>query len=166
MAPAPARNEKMKHPILETRRQVMSAVVCEYPGGRECAAGRLGLPLKKLDNHVYENAGSRPLSDEQIHLLEQHAGTHHLPDYVAAMYGGVFVPDANPCELDNIELYERHLRTDVLCGAVDKILSAALANGYIDEKERKVILAAHHRHIAARHEEINAVIVLHQKPKG
>lgn len=49
-------NEKMKRPILETRRQVMSAVVCTYPGGRECAAARLGLPLKRLDNQVYENA--------------------------------------------------------------------------------------------------------------
>ena len=156
----------MKHPILETRRQMMSAVVCAYPGGRECAAARLGLELKKFDNHLYENAGSRPLTDEQIHVLEQQAGTTHFPDYVAAMYGGTFVPDANPAELDNVELYERHLRTDVLRGAVDQILSQALENGYIDEHERKVILAAHHRHIAARHQEINAVIALHQKLVG
>lgn len=157
----------MKHPVLETRRQMMSAVVCAYPGGRECAAARLGLELKKFDNHLYENAGSRPLTDEQIHLLEQQAGTTHFPDYVAAMYGGVFVPDANPVDLDNVELYERHLRTDVLRGAVDQILSQALDNGFIDEHERKVILAAHHRHIAARHEEVQAVILLHtQRQQG
>jgi len=153
----------MKRPILETRRQMMSAVVCAYPGGRECAAARLGLDIKKFDNHLYENAGSRPLSDEQIHLLEQQAGTSHFPEYVAAMYGGVFVPDANPGDLDNIELYERSMRTAVLRGTVDQILSEALASGDIDEHERKVILAAHRRHVAARHAEINAVIVLHSK---
>jgi len=156
----------MKRPILETRRQMMSAVVCAYPGGRECAAARLGLDLKKFDNHLYENAGSRPLSDEQIHQLEQQAGTSYFPEYVAAMYGGVFVPDANPGDLDNIELYERSMRTAVLRGTVDQILSEALASGDIDEHERKVILAAHRRHVAARHAEINAVIVLHSKPQN
>lgn len=53
----------MKRPALETRRQVISAVICVYPGGRECAAARLGLPLKKFDNHAYETAGCRPLND-------------------------------------------------------------------------------------------------------
>ncbi len=156
----------MTLPILETRRQMMSAVVCAYPGGRECAAARLGMDLKKFDNHLYENAGSKPLSDEHIHLLEQQAGTRFFPDSVAAMYGGTFVPDANPGELDNIDLYERHLRTDVLRGAVDQILAQALENGFIDEHERKVIMAAHRRHAAARNEEINAVIVLHSKPNN
>src|SRR3990167_8985363 len=92
-------NQKMKRSILETRRQVMSAVVSAYPGGRDCAASRLGLStVKKLDNHVYENAGSQPLTDEQIHMLEQQTGTTHLPDYISALYGGVFVamPDAGP----------------------------------------------------------------------
>jgi len=162
MAPASARNQNMKRPILETRRQMMSAVVCAYPGGRECAAARLGLDLKKFDNHLYESAGSRPLSDEQVHLLEQQAGTSHFPEYVAAMYGGVFVPDANPVDLDNVELYERSIRTAVLRGTVDQLLAEALADGEIDEAERKLLLAAHRRHMAARHVEINAVIVLHQ----
>nr|WP_298115708.1 hypothetical protein [uncultured Pseudomonas sp.] len=49
----------MKRPILEARHQVMSAVINAYPSGRECAAAGLGLAVKKLDNHVYENAGSQ-----------------------------------------------------------------------------------------------------------
>lgn len=81
----------MKRPILETRRQVMSAVVAAYPGGRDCAAARLGFPVKKLDNHLYENAGSQPLTDDQLHRLEEQAGTTQLPDYICALYGGVFV---------------------------------------------------------------------------
>lgn len=69
----------MKRPILETRRQVVRAVVAAYPGGRECAAPRIDLKLKKLDNHVYENAGSQPLTDDQLHRLEEQACTTHLP---------------------------------------------------------------------------------------
>lgn len=154
----------MKRPVLlETRRQVMSAVICAYPGGRECAAARLGIPLKRLDNQVYENNGCRPLNDEQIHQLEQENGTSHLPDYVAAMYGGVFVPIANPEELDNLDLYTRSVKTAVKRGAVDQIIAEALADGVIDEKELEAILAAHRKHIAARHAEIQAVIVLHTK---
>jgi len=162
MATGPARNQKMKRTVLDTRRQVMSAVVCDYPGGRECAAARLGLPLKKLDNHLYENAGSRPLSDEQIHMLEQQAGTTHFPDYVAALYGGLFVPVANPDELDNIELFERCMKTAVKRGAVDRIIAEALGNGEIDDGEARAILDAHRQHMAARHSEVHAVILLHK----
>ena len=101
------RNQKMKRPVLTTKRQVMRAVISHYKGGRACAALRLGYELKKFDNHLYENAGSRPLSDEQIHQLEQDAGTAHLPEYIAAMYGGIFVPLAKPESLDNVDLYRR-----------------------------------------------------------
>ena len=77
----------MKSPVLETLRQVVSAVICAYPGGRECASQRLGLQLKQFDNRVYENAGSRPLSYDQIHQLEQDTNTTHLPEFVARLYG-------------------------------------------------------------------------------
>jgi len=153
----------MKREILASRRQVMTATLAAYPGGRECAAARLGLPPKKLDNHVYENAGSRPLSDEQIHQLEQEARTTHLPDYIAALYGGVFVPIANPDELDNIDLYARSLVTTSKRGAVDQFIAEALADGVIDALELEAILVAHRKHIAARHEEVQAVILLHTK---
>lgn len=153
----------MKREVLGSRRQVMTATLAAYPGGRECAAARLGLPPKKLDNHVYENAGSRPLSDEQIHQLEQEARTTHLPDYIAALYGGVFVPIANPDELDNIDLYSRSLVSATTRGTVDQFIADALADGVIDALEVEAILAAHRKSIAARHEEVQAVIVLHTK---
>lgn len=153
----------MKRPLLETRRQVMSAVVCAYPGGRECAAAMLGLPLKKLDNHVYESAGSRPLSDEQLRLLEQQSGTTYLPDYICGLYGGVFVPLADAERLDNIELYSMAMDTGAKRGAVDKVIANALADGQIDEAELAEIVAAHRKHIAARHAEVDAVITLHRR---
>lgn len=153
----------MKRPILETRRQVMSAVVCAYPGGRECAAARLGLPLKRLDNQVYENAGAQPLSDAQLLQLEQTTGTTHLPDYICALYGGVFVPMPEQGELDNVELFERALNTQAKRGRVDQLIVQALDDGLIDEAELAEIVAAHRVHIAARHSEIGAVITLHRK---
>jgi hypothetical protein len=153
----------MKRPVLETRRQVVSAVVCAYPGGRECAAPRLGYELKKFDNHVYENAGSRPLSDDQIHLLEQDAGTCFFPEYVASLYGGMFVPLAAPETLDNIELYSRSVSTAAKRGVVDQIIDKALADGVIEKGEAAAILAAHSKYLSARHAEVLATIQLHSK---
>lgn len=156
----------MKRPVLTTKRQVMSAVICAYPGGRECAAARLGYELKKFDNHVYENAGSRPLNDEQIRLLEQDAGTTHLPEYIASMYGGMFVPLVEPETLDNVELYSRSVKTAAKRGAVDLFIAKALENGTIDRGEATTILAAHRCYMSARHAEVLATIQLHSKTPG
>lgn len=153
----------MKRPVLETLRQVMSAVVCAYPGGRECAAPRLGYELKKFDNHVYENAGSRPLTYDQIHLLESDAGTTHLPEFIAKMYGGMFVPLAKSEDLDNVELYRRSVKTDAKRGVVDQIIAKALDDGVIELDEAKEILQAHSRYMAARSAEVTATIQLHSR---
>jgi len=141
----------------------MSAVIGDYPGGRECAAARIGYELKKFDNHIYENAGCRPLSDEQIHVLEQVAGTTHLPEYIASLYGGLFVPLADPETLDNVELYTRSVKSAAKRGVVDQIISKALDDGVIAPDEAKAILAAHRRYLSARHAEVLATILLHSK---
>lgn len=153
----------MKRPVLASKRQVMSAVIGDYPGGRECAAARIGYDLKKFDNHVYENAGSRPLSDEQIHVLEQVAGTAHLPEYIAALYGGLFVPLADPETLDNVDLYSRSVRTAAKRGVVDQIIAKALDDEVIAPGEAHAILRAHRRYLSARHAEVLATIQLHSK---
>lgn len=153
----------MKREILDSRRQVMSLVVNNYPGGRECAAARLGLPLKRMENQVYENAGHQPLNDAQLHLLEQATGTTHLPDYICALYGGVFVPMPAEGELDNLDLYSRALATSSQKGLVDLLIAQALADGQLDEAELAEIVAAHRKHIATRHAEVGAVITLHRK---
>ncbi|WP_416760137.1 YmfL family putative regulatory protein [Pseudomonas sp. BNK-6] len=155
----------MKRPVLATKRQVMSAVVCDYPGGRECAAARLGYELKKFDNHVYENAGSRPLSDEQIHLLEQDSRTTHLPEYIASLYGGMFVPLAKPETLDNVDLYSRSVNAAAKRGYVDQIIAKALEDGVIEPGEAEAILGAHQRYMSARHSEVLATILLHSKER-
>ncbi len=163
---AKGENEKMKSPILDSRRKVVSAIIQAYPGGRECAATLLGLELKKFDNQAYESAGHRPLSDDQLHALEKIAGTTYLPDYLCGMYGGVFVAMPEAEELDNLELLARSMTTAVKRGKVDSLILQALKDGVIDEAEIAEIVAAHRQHIAARHAEIGAIITLHRKPKA
>ncbi|MDR7024249.1 YmfL family putative regulatory protein [Pseudomonas peli] len=156
----------MQRSILDSRRKVVSAIIQAFPGGRECAAAHLGLDLKKFDNHAYENAGTRPLADEQLHTLEQIAGTNFLPDYLCGLYGGVFVAMPEASALDNLDLYIRSLHTDVKKGAVDQIIAAALADERITPDELTAILEAHRQHIAARHAEVRAVVVLHTEVKA
>jgi hypothetical protein len=156
----------MTRSILDSRRKVVSAIIQAFPGGRECAAAHLGLDLKKFDNHAYENAGTRPLADGQLHTLEQIAGTTFLPDYLCSMYGGVFVAMPEATELDNVDLYTRSLQTAVKKGAVDQIIAKALDDGSISPDELAAIIEAHRKHIAARHAEIQAVVVLHTEVKA
>ena len=158
--------QNMKSSVLKTRREVVSAIICSYPGGRECAAARIGLALKKFDNHAYENNNSRPLTDAQLYQLEQEAGTQHLPNYVAAMYGGLFVPVADPETLDNVELYARSVQVSAKRGAVDQSIAQALEDGCITEAEAELILNAHNLHMAARHAEVLAAIDLYRNKSG
>lgn len=159
-------NEKMTRPILDSRRKVVMDVVGTFPGGRECAAAHLGLDLKKLDNQLYENPGHRPLTDNQVRQLERVTGTSYLPDYLCGLYGGVFVAMPESGELENLDLYQRSLVTDVAEGKVDQIIARALADGRLAPSELAEILAAHREHVAARHAEIGAVITLHTENKA
>ncbi|WP_348273393.1 YmfL family putative regulatory protein [Halopseudomonas sp. SMJS2] len=137
----------MKSTILDSRRKVMITAANAFPGGRDCAAARLGVPLKRLENQIYETAGVKPLSDSEIYQLEQEQGTNHLPDYICAMYGGVFVrlPEE---DIDSVDLYGLSVMTSAKRGKVDMLIAAALADGEIDSAEAAEILAVHHKHIA------------------
>ena len=166
MALVSREKQNMKSSVLKTRREVVSAIICSYPGGRECAAARIGLALKKFDNHAYENNNSRPLSDAQLYQLEQEAGTQHFPNYVASMYGGLFVPVPDPDELDNVEMYTLSVQVAAKRGCVDQEIAKALADGSINEAEAEHILNAHNLHMAARHAEVLAAIDLYRAKSG
>jgi len=166
MANSLREQQKMKTRLLKTRREVVSAIICTYPGGRECAAARIGLPLKKFDNHAYENNNCRPLTDVQIYQLEQETGTQHFANYVASMYGGMFVPVADPGSLDNVEMYTRAMQSSAKQGTVDQIIAQALEDGVITEDEAELILNAHTLHMAARTAEVYAAIDLYRAKSG
>ena len=153
----------MKRPVLANRRDVVSAVICAYEGGRIYAAADLGMPLKKFDNQAYENAGSRPLSDDHIHRLEQVAGTTYLPDYIAAKYGGMFVPVTASADLDNVELYNRSVKAAAKRGMVDQIIAKALDDGVSEAGEAEAIVRALMHYMSARYSEVLATIQLHSR---
>ena len=153
----------MKSPPLDTRKQVVVAVAKAFPGGRECAAAFLGMEnFKRFENQIYEAAGVKPLTDGEVCALETQAKTSYLPEYICAMYGGVFVklPDAG--ELDNVDLYQRALDASAQRGALDQMVSLALEDGEIDASEAKKIRAMHAKYISASLETVAAVIELHQ----
>lgn len=162
MVSALREQQKMNIQVLKTRREVVSAIICTFEGGRERAAARIGLPLKKFDNHAYENNNCRPLTDMQIFQLEQVTGTQHLANYVAAMYGGMFVPVIAPENLDNVEMYARAIQASAKQGTVDQIIAQALEDGVIIESEAELILNAHILHLAARTAEVHAAIDLYR----
>lgn len=155
----------MTREILETRRQVISAVIRAYPGGREGAAGRLGLSLKQFDNHAYENNGHRPLDDSQIIQLEAVTKTTYLAEYICQQYAGFYVPMPAAELLDNIELHQRGLRTSSKRGLVDQYIAKALDDGEISPREKQEILALHTKHLAERHGQVLATITLHSRNK-
>lgn len=166
MARSLREQQKMESQVLKTRREVVSAIICTYEGGRDRAAARLGLSLKKFDNHAYENNNCRPLTDLQIFQLEQVTRTQHLANYVAALYGGMFVPVAHPDNLDNVEMYARAMRTSARQGTVDQIIAQALEDEVITDDEAEMILNAHLLHMAARTAEVHAAIDLYRAKSG
>lgn len=166
MALSHRKKQNMKTSVLKTRREVVSAIICSYPGGRECAAARIGLALKKFDNHAYENNNSRPLTDAQLYQLEQEAGTQHLPTYMAAMYGGLFVAVPDPETNDTVEMYTLSVQVAAKRGCVDQEIAKALVDGCINEAEAEHILNAHNLHMAARYAEVLAAIDLYRAKAG
>lgn len=151
----------MNVPVLTTRKEVVSAIINALPGRRAQAANSLGLALKKFDNHAYEVA--RPLSDAQLHQLEQATGTFFLPEYIAGLYGGMFVRMTEHDDLDTVELYAMAVNVSTRRGAVDQAIAQALADGVITDVEADTILQKHNLHMAARHTEVLAAIELFSK---
>ncbi|WP_156336266.1 YmfL family putative regulatory protein [Pseudomonas sp. NBRC 111125] len=145
---------------------MVSAIIRAYPGGRAKAAAHLGLELKKFDNHAYENNNARPLNDLQLCQLEATAHTTFLPEFIASLYGGIFVKVADVDALDNVELYAMSMVTSAKRGAVDLEIAKALADGSISSAEAEEIMHAHEAHMSARHTEVLSAIALHRARAG
>lgn len=152
----------MNRQILDARKAAISAII-KSAGGRKNAAAVLQMKNERqFDNHAYQHGGCSPLTDAQLFALEQVSRTQHFPNYVAKMYGGLFVKLAAPEQLDNIELYTLSVQVAAKRGKVDQIIAKALDDGSIDDGEAQAILAAHDQHMSARHTEVLAAIELHR----
>lgn len=154
----------MKCKVLLARKATISSIIASSGGCRQ-AAGVLAMNQKKFENHAYGGGSASPLNDAQILKLEQAAGTAHFPAYVAGIYGGLFVPLADPDTLDNVELFNRSVQVAAKRGTVDQIIAQALDDGSISPAEIDQILAAHHAHMAARHESVLATISLYSESR-
>lgn len=153
----------MKTPVLETRRAAVIEAANAVPGGLQCAAAVLGEEnFKRFKNRIYESAGVKPLTDDEICVVETHAHTTFLPDYICSMYGGVFVRIPGAAQLDNVDLYQRSLNASAQRGALDQMVASALEDGEIDAGEAKKIRALHAKYMSASLEAVAAVIELHK----
>lgn len=63
-------------------------------------------------------------------------------------------------DLDRVDLFSRAMRTAAARGQVDQIIQKALEDGVIEKHEAEEILEHHRRHLAAREEEIRAIVAL------
>ena len=153
----------MKSPVLETRRAAVIAAANAVSGGLPCAAAFLGEEnCKRFKNRIYESAGVKPLTDDEVCVLETESKTSFLPDYLCAMYGGVFVRLPEAGQLDNVDLYQRALAASSQRGELDHMVAMALEDGEIDAAEAKKIRALHTKYLSASLEAVAAVIELHK----
>lgn len=153
----------MKTPVLETRRAAVIAAANAVSGGLPCAAAFLGEEdFKRFKNRIYESAGVKRLTDDEVCVLETQAKTTFLPDYICGMYGGVFVKIPEAGELDNVDLYQRSLAASSQRGELDHMVAMALEDGEIDAAEAKKIRSLHAKYMSASLEAVAAVIELHK----
>ena len=153
----------MKTKVLDTRRAAVIAAANAVSGGLPCAAAFLGEEnFKRFKNRIYESAGVKPLTDDEICVLETEAKTTFLPDYICGMYGGAFVRLPEAGQLDNVDLYQRSLNASAQRGALDQMVATALEDGEIDAAEAKKIRALHAKYMSASLEAVAAVIELHK----
>lgn len=153
----------MKRKILETRTDVMATVASEFTGGQKCAASYLGIEPKRLYNQISEAAGVKPLDDQQICLLEEANGTHHLPDYICAMYGGYFVKSEDSQDLTNYDLFELEMQAKAKNAERISATSKALIDGKITTEEAEVLLNKFRAETAASERVLQAIIKVHSE---
>ena len=65
-----------------------------------------------------------------------------------------------------MDLFSRAMRTSAARGQVDQIIEQALEDGVIERHEAEEIMVHHRRHLAAREEEIAAIITLFARKRS
>lgn len=155
----------MKKEILKSRPDVMSAVSQEFIGGQRMAAEYLKVDYKRLLNQISETNGVVPLSDEQICILEEANGTHHLPNYICAMYGGYFVKMDSHEEMTNYDLFELEMAAKAKNAERISATSKALIDGKITAKEAEILLNKFRSETAAEERALIALINVHSESR-
>lgn len=146
-------------------KDVVRAMCKAIHGGREGMAGALGMTLTQFNNNLYEKNGCRFFEVAELEAMEDISGTSHLAEYFAKRRGALLVDIPHFQDLDRVDLFTRTMRTAAARGHVDQIIEAALEDGVIEQHEADEIHEYHRRHMAAREEEIAAIITLFGRKK-
>ncbi|MDU3907908.1 MAG: YmfL family putative regulatory protein [Citrobacter portucalensis] len=136
-------------------KEVVKSMCKAYPGGREAMAGALGMTVTQFNNNLYEKNGCRFFEVSELEAM----------DYFARRRGALLVDVPHLEELDRVDLFSRAMRTSAARGQVDQIIEQALEDGVIERHEAEEIMVHHRRHLAAREEEIAAIITLFARKK-
>lgn len=147
-------------------KDTVKAMCKAYPGGRSAMAGALGMTVTEFNNNLYEKNGCRFFEHHELEAMEDISGTSLLAEYFSRRRGGMHVDVPKFEELDQVELFQKSIRTAAERGQVDLIIQKALADGVIDEGEAAEIEIHHAKHLAAREEEIRAILALFGRKKG
>lgn len=146
--------------VEQSLKEVVKAMCKAIPGGREAMAGALGMTMTQFNNNLYEKNGCRFFEVAELEAMEDISGTSALADYFALRRGALLVDVPKLEELDRVDLFTKAMRTAAARGQVDQIIEQALDDGVIEKHEADDIYEHHRRHLAAREEEIRAIVTL------
>jgi hypothetical protein len=149
----------------QSLKDVVRAMCKSLHGGREAMAGALGMTLTQFNNNLYEKNGCRFFEVSELEAMEDISNTSLLADYFAKRRGALLVDVPQFEDLDRVDLFTRAMRTAAARGHVDQIIEKALEDGVIEKHEAEEIREHHRRHMAAREEEIAAIIALFGRKK-
>ena len=147
-------------------KEVVKAMCKAYPGGREAMAGAIGMSVTEFNNNLYEKNGCRFFEVNELEAMEDISNTSLLADYFAKRRGALLVDVPQLEDLDRVDLFTRAMRTAAARGQVDQIIQEALEDGVIEKHEAEEIEQHHRRHLAAREEEIRAIVALFSRKKN
>lgn len=151
--------------VEQSLKEVVKAMCKAIPGGREAMAGALGMTMTQFNNNLYEKNGCRFFEVVELEAMEDISGTSALADYFAKRRGALLVDVPNLDDLDRVDLFSKAMRTAAARGQVDQIIEKALEDGVIEKHEADEIYEHHRRHLAAREEEIRAIVALFGRKK-
>lgn len=146
--------------VEQTLKEVVKAMCKAYPGGRQAMAGALGMSETQFNNNLYEKNGCRFFEVTELEAMEDISNTSFVADYFAKRRGALLVDVPNLEDLDRVDLFSRAMRTAAARGQADQIIQKALEDGVIEKHEAEEIQEHHRRHLAAREEEIRAIVAL------
>lgn len=129
-------------------------------------SGALGMSMTEFNNNLYEKNGCRFFEVTELEAMEDISNTSLVADYFAKRRGALLVDRPLLEDLDRVDLFSRAMRTSAARGQVDQIIAQALEDGVIEKHEAEEILEHHRRHLAAREEEIHAIITLFSRKKS